>query len=70
MKQDDLPALKAALQVSATAVLQSALQISSDAKASLSEVLVTRDGLTEQAAQVLATLLPWRRGSIQTLGMP
>jgi len=56
--------------VSATAVLQSALQISSDAKESLNEVLITQDGLTHQAAQVLATLLPWRRGSIQTLGMP
>jgi hypothetical protein len=69
MTQDDLPALKAALQVSAMAVLQSALRISSDAKASLSEVLVTQDGLTEQAAQVLATLLheaahsvTWQRG--------
>ena len=70
MNHDDLPALQAALQVSATAILQSARQISHDAEASLSEVLITRDGLTDQAAQVLATLLPWRRGSIQTLGMP
>ena len=70
MNHDDLPALQAALRVSATAILQSALQISSDAKASLSEVLITQDGLTDQAAQVLATLLPWRRGRIQTFGMP
>jgi hypothetical protein len=57
MNHDDLPALQAALQVSTTAILQSALQISSDAKASLSEVLITEEGLTDQAAQVLATLL-------------
>ena len=57
MNHDDLPALQAALQVSATAILQSALQISSDAKASLSEVLITEEGLTDQATQVLATLL-------------
>ena len=46
MNHDDLPALQAALQVSTTAILQSALQISSDAKASLSEVLITEEGLT------------------------
>ena len=69
MNHDDLPALQAALQVSATAILQSARQISHDAEASLSEVLITRDGLTDQAAQVLATLLheaahsvAWQRG--------
>ena len=70
MSAGDLPALQAALQASATAILQSALQISSDAKASLSEVLITQDGLTGRADDVLATLLPWRRGRIQTLGMP
>ena len=73
MNHDDLPALQAALQVSATAILQSALQISSDAKASLSEVLITQEGLTDQAAQVLATLLheaahsvAWQRGISDT----
>ena len=73
MNHDDLPALQAALRVSATAILQSALQISSDAKASLSEVLITQDGLTDQAAQVLATLLheaahsvAWQRGISDT----
>jgi SprT-like family len=57
MNHDDLSALQAALQVSATAILQSALQISSDAKATLSEVLITEEGLADKAAQVLATLL-------------
>jgi hypothetical protein len=73
MNHDDLPALQAALQVSATAVLQSALQISRDAKASLSEVLITQEGLTDHAAQVLATLLheaahsvAWQRGISDT----
>lgn len=70
MSAGELPELQATLQASATAVLQSALQISSDAKASLSEVLITQDGLNGRAADVLATLLPWRRGRIQTLGMP
>jgi hypothetical protein len=66
---EDLRALQAALQASATAVLQSALQISSDAKASLPEVLITQELLADQAAQVLATLLheavhsvAWQRG--------
>jgi hypothetical protein len=70
ISDDDLLALEAALQASAMAVLQGALQISSDARASLSEVLVTQDGLHCPAADVLATLIPWRRGRIQTLGMP
>src|SRR5205807_5862558 len=62
INRGDLPALHAALQVSATAVLQNALQISKDAKASLSEVLITQDALAGQAAGVLATL---SRGSTQ-----
>jgi hypothetical protein len=57
MNHDDLPALQAALRASATTILQSAQQISSDTKASLGEVLITQEGLTDQAAQVLATLL-------------
>jgi hypothetical protein len=70
MNASDLTALQAALEVSGTAVLRAALQISRDARESLSEVLVTQDGLTGRPADVLATLLPWRRGRIQTLGMP
>ena len=69
MNDDDLAALQGALQASATAVLQSARQLSHDAKASLGEVLITHDGLTDQAAQVLATILheaahsvAWQRG--------
>jgi hypothetical protein len=70
MTADDLTALQAALEVSGAAVLRAALEISRDAKASLGEVLITQDGLTGRANDVLATLLPWRRGRIQTLGMP
>ena len=69
MNDDDLTALQAALQASATAVLQSARQLSHDAKASLGEVLITHDGLTDQAPHVLATILheaahsvSWERG--------
>ena len=69
MNDDDLTALQAALHASATAVLQSARQLSHDAKASLGEVLITHDGLTDQAAQVLAIILheaahsvTWERG--------
>ena len=58
MTGHDLSALQAALEVSGTAVLRAALQISRDARASLSEVLITPDGLTGRAADVLATLLP------------
>jgi hypothetical protein len=36
----------------------------------LCEVFVGGEGLARGAAAVLATLLPWRRGRIQTLGMP
>ena len=60
-----LTALQAALQTSVTVFLQNAMQLSSDAKASLSEVLITQDGLADRAAEVLATLLPWRRGCTQ-----
>jgi hypothetical protein len=73
MNAHDLTALQAVLEVSATAVLDAALQISRDAKASLSEVLITPDGLTGRAADVLATLLheaahsvAWRRGMKDT----
>ena len=69
MNDHDLIALQAALQASATAVLQNALQLSSDARASLSEVLITQDGLTNRATEVLATLaheaahsVAWQRG--------
>jgi hypothetical protein len=58
MTGHDLSALQAALEVSGTAVLRAAVQISRDARASLSEVLITQDGLTGRAADVLATLLP------------
>jgi len=73
MNKGDLPAIQAALQASATAILQSALQISSDARASLGEVVITQYGLTEGAGEVLATLLHeaahsvgWQRGIKQT----
>ena len=69
----DLTALQAALEVSAAAVLGAAVQISRDAKASLSEVLITQDALTGRGADVLATLLheaahsvAWRRGMKDT----
>jgi hypothetical protein len=69
MNNHDLTALQAALQASATAVLQSAQQLSNDAQASLGEVLITHDGLTNRAPEVLATLaheaahsVAWQRG--------
>jgi hypothetical protein len=57
MNAGDPTALQAALQTSVTVFLQNAMQLSSDAKASLSEVLITQDGLADRAAEVLATLL-------------
>ena len=73
MNDHDLIALQAALQASATALLQNALQLSSDARASLSEVLITQDGLTNRATEVLATLaheaahsVAWQRGISDT----
>ena len=69
MNNHDLTALQAALQASAAAVLQSAQQLSNDAKASLGEVPITHDGLTNRAPEVLATLaheaahsVAWQRG--------
>ena len=62
--------LSAALGAHADILLLTAVQLSREARTSVGEVLVTREGLDRGAAEVLATLLPWRRGRIQTLGMP
>jgi hypothetical protein len=62
--------LIAAIRASGEAVLISALQLSADAARVLDEVFITDRGLSGSSADVLGILLPWRRGRIQTLGMP
>ena len=59
-----------ALAASSDALLREARQLSADASGVMSEVLITVDGVAGSAVEIFATLLPWRRGSIQTLGMP
>jgi hypothetical protein len=59
-----------ALAASSDALLREARQLSADASTVMSEVLITVDGVAGSAVEIFATLLPWRRGSIQTLGMP
>ena len=59
-----------ALAASSEALLREARQLSADASAVMSEVLITVDSVAGSAAEIFATLLPWRRGRIQTLGMP
>ena len=60
----------AQLAASAQRMLRHAMLLSWEAAASLSEVLITADGLAGSAADVMGTLVPWRRGRIQTFGMP
>ena len=69
MNGGDLTGLRAALQTSGSMPSKTAMQLSSDAKAGLGEVLITHDGLADRPADVLATLLPkaahgvaWHRG--------
>ena len=57
MNARDMTALQAALETSAPVFLQYAMRLSSDARASLSEVLITHDRLADRPAEVLATLL-------------
>ena len=59
-----------ALAASSDALLREARQLSADASGVMSEVLITVDGVAGSAVEIFATLLPWRRGRIQTLGMP
>ena len=62
--------LMAQLAASAQRMVRHAMLLSWEAAASLSEVLITADGLAGSAADVIGILVPWRRGRIQTLGMP
>jgi hypothetical protein len=57
IENDDL---SAALGAHADILLLTAVQLSREARTSVSEVLVTREGLDRGAADVLATLLHWQ----------
>ena len=61
--------LMAQLAASAQRMLRHAMLLSWEAAASLSEVLITADGLAGSAADVMGTLVPWRRRRIQTFRM-
>ena len=62
--------LAAALAASAQELLVYAAELSRDSYEVISEVFITDDALLGSPDEVLGTLLPWRRGRIQTLGMP
>jgi hypothetical protein len=70
IQEGDRAGAMQALAASSEALLREARQLSADASAVMSEVLITVDGVADSAAEIFATLLPWRRGRIQTLGMP
>ena len=70
IQEGDRAGAMQALAASSEELLREARQLSADASAVMSEVLITVDGLAGSAAEIFATLLPWRRGRIQTLGMP
>jgi len=70
IQEGDQAGAMQALAASSDALLREARQLSADASAVMSEVLITVDGEAGSAVEIFATLLPWRRGRIQTLGMP
>ena len=57
IERGDMAALSAALRVSGEAILRAAQQLSRDAKDSLGEVLITEEGLTLSATELLEILL-------------
>jgi hypothetical protein len=70
IQEGDRAGAMQALAASSEALLREARQLSADASAVTSEVLITVDGVAGSAAGIFATLLPWRRARIQTLGVP
>jgi hypothetical protein len=70
IQEGDRAGAMQALAASSAALLREARQLSADASAIMSEDLITVDGVADSAVEIFATLLPWRRGRIQTLGMP
>jgi hypothetical protein len=58
-----------ALATSSDALLREARQLSADASGVMSEVLITVGGVAGSAVEIFATLLPWRRGCIPSVGI-
>jgi hypothetical protein len=62
--------LAAAWQANADALYWSFAQLTRESYTIVSEVFIATEVLEAGAEDVLTILLPWRRGRIQTLGMP